>query len=80
MRAYCACLGMPHFHWLTFVRNLAVSSITARLRTSIEFTVIPKRAQYARISNKVGEASLAIEPVLTLVSKQEPKHEPELQP
>ena len=50
MRAYCACLGVPHFHWLTFVRNLAVSSITARLRASIEFTVIPKRAQYAPIS------------------------------
>jgi hypothetical protein len=54
MRAYCACLGVPHFHWLTFAHNLAMSSTTARLCASIEFTVIPKRAQYERISNKYG--------------------------
>jgi hypothetical protein len=48
VRAYCACLGVPHLHWLIFAHNLAVSSITARLCASIEFTVIPKRAQYER--------------------------------
>eukprot|EP01043_Picozoa_sp_COSAG02_P019018 COSAG02_NODE_904_length_16045_cov_3920.854697_17_plen_188_part_00 len=49
--AYCACLGFPHFHWLISAPNLAVSSITARLCTSIEFAVIPKGAQHARIRN-----------------------------
>jgi hypothetical protein len=43
---------VPHFHSLILGRDLAVSSIAARLRASIEFTVIPTGAKYTQMRNE----------------------------
>ena len=62
VRAYCAPLGVAHFHWLISAPNLAASSITARSCASIEFALIPKGAQYARIRNEYVQYICALLP------------------
>eukprot|EP01043_Picozoa_sp_COSAG02_P066612 COSAG02_NODE_10426_length_1943_cov_3.264100_2_plen_187_part_00 len=55
--AYCARLGVSIFHWF-FISVQSVSEfLWDRLRASIQFHVMPKRAQYARFSGEDGPSA-----------------------
>ena len=44
----CACLGVPHFHWLISAPNLPMKFPAARVCARTEFSIIPKHAQCTR--------------------------------
>ena len=46
--ADCARLGVPKFHWFSSAPKSVPAFPWDRLGASIEFPVIPKRAQYAQ--------------------------------
>ena len=50
--AYCARLGVSTFHWFFICRQSVSEFLWDRLPASIQFPVMPKRAQYARFSGE----------------------------
>ena len=56
--AYCARLGVSTFHWFFICAQSVPEFLWDRLRASIQFTVMPKRAQYARFSGECAAVDL----------------------
>ena len=58
--AYCARLGVPKFHWFSSAPKSVPAFLGTDLGASIEFPVIPKRAQYAQFGCQFGESLIRV--------------------